>query len=158
MPYEVRWELHGVYSRYYGNVTGDDMRRHIEEVCKDERFDRHRYNILDFSDATDFSPTERELLINSGVLIAAAFTNHQVLIAAVVTRPERQGSPGAIPCTWRVALRREDISDGSGSEEMDSGVRFHGGTLQRRLIVQARLHKPLISKNKYRDNGRDERI
>lgn len=86
MPYEVRWELHGVYSRYYGNVTGEDMRRHIEEVCKDDRFEQHRYNILDFSDATDFSPTERELLINSGVLIAAAFTNHQVLIAAVVTR------------------------------------------------------------------------
>jgi hypothetical protein len=86
VPYEVRWELHGVYSRYYGNVTGEDMRRHIEEVCKDDRFEQHRYNILDFSDATDFSPTERELLINSGVLIAAAFTNHQVLIAAVVTR------------------------------------------------------------------------
>ena len=86
MPYQVQWELHGVYSRYYGIVTGEDMRRHIEEVCKDERFERHRYNILDFSDATEFSPTERELLINIGVLIGAAFTNHQVLIAAVVTR------------------------------------------------------------------------
>ena len=86
MPYQVQWELHGVYSRYYGIVTGEDMRRHIEEVCKDERFERHRYNILDFSDATAFIPTERELLINSGVLIGAAFMNHQVLIAAVVTR------------------------------------------------------------------------
>jgi hypothetical protein len=75
-----------VYSRYYGNVTGDDMRRHIEEVCRDDRFEQHRYNILDFSDATDFSPSERELLINSGMLIGAAFTNHQVLVAAVVTR------------------------------------------------------------------------
>jgi hypothetical protein len=86
VPYQVRWEPHGVYSRYYGNVTGDDMRRHIEEICKDDRFEQHRYNILDFSDATDFNPSERELLINSGVLIGAAFTNHQVLIAAVVTR------------------------------------------------------------------------
>jgi len=86
VPYQVRWELHGVYTHYVGNVTGDDMRRQIEEVCKDERFERHRYHILDFSDATDFSPSERELLINSGVLIGAAFTNHQVLIAAVVTR------------------------------------------------------------------------
>ena len=75
-----------MYSRYSGSVTGADMRRHIEEVCKDARFERHRYNILDFSDATEFSPTERELLINIGVLIGAAFTNHQVLIAAVVTR------------------------------------------------------------------------
>ena len=86
MPYEVRWELHGVYSRYYGSVTGEDMRRHIEEVCKDERFDRHRYNILDFSEATEFSATEKELLVNSGVLVGAAFMNHQVMIAAVVTR------------------------------------------------------------------------
>jgi hypothetical protein len=75
-----------VYSRYYGNVTGDDTRRHIEEVCKDDRFEQHRYNILDFSNATDFNPSERELLINSGVLMGAAFTNHQVLIAEVVTR------------------------------------------------------------------------
>jgi len=44
-----------VYSRYHGNVTGEDMRRHIEEVCKDDRFEQHRYNILDFSDATDFN-------------------------------------------------------------------------------------------------------
>ena len=72
--------------RYYGNATGEDIRRHIEEICRDDRFELHRYNILDFSDATDFSPTERELLINSGVLIGAAFTNHQVLISAVVTR------------------------------------------------------------------------
>ena len=86
VPYQVRWELHGVYTHYVGNVTGDDMRRQIEEVCKDERFERHRYHILDFSDATDFSPSERELLINSGMLIGAAFTNHQVLVAAVVTR------------------------------------------------------------------------
>ena len=86
MPYQVQWELHGVYSRYYGIVTGEDMRRHIEEVCKDERFERHRYNILDFSDATEFSPSERELLINSGVLVGAAFMNHQVMVAAVVTR------------------------------------------------------------------------
>lgn len=75
-----------MYSRYHGNDTSKDMRRHIEEVCKDDRFEQHRDNILDFSDATDFSPTERELLINSGVLIGAPFTSHQVLIAAVVTR------------------------------------------------------------------------
>jgi hypothetical protein len=62
------------------------MLANIEQVCRDERFEQHRYHILDFSDATDFNPTERELLINSGVLIGAAFTNHQVLIAAVVTR------------------------------------------------------------------------
>ena len=97
-----------MYSRYYGNVTGDDMRRHIEEVCKDDRFEQHRYNILDFSDATSFSPSERELLINSGVLIGAAFTNHQVLFAAVVTREniraalERFHSLGVSPYEARI--------------------------------------------------------
>jgi hypothetical protein len=97
-----------VYSRYYGNVTGADMLRHIEEVCKDERFEQHRYNILDFSEATDFSPTERELLINSGVLVGAAFMNHQVLIAAVITREnvraamERFASLGVSPYVAKI--------------------------------------------------------
>jgi hypothetical protein len=47
------------------------MRRHIEQGCKDDRFEQHRYNILDLSDATSFSRTGRQLLINSGVLIGA---------------------------------------------------------------------------------------
>jgi hypothetical protein len=75
-----------VYTRYYGVATGADMLANIEQVCRDERFEQHRYHILDFSDATDFNLTEREMLVNSGVLVGAAFVNHQVLIAAVVTR------------------------------------------------------------------------
>jgi hypothetical protein len=62
------------------------MRGNIEDVCRDERFGQHRYHILDFSDATEFSATEKELLINAGVLVGAALMNHQVMIAAVVTR------------------------------------------------------------------------
>lgn len=86
MPYQVMWEPRGVYTRYSGNVTGADMLGNIEDVCRDERFEQHRYHILDFSEATDFSATEREMLINCGVLVGAAFVNHQVLVAAVVTR------------------------------------------------------------------------
>ena len=86
MPYQVTWEPRGVYTRYSGNVTGADMLGNIEDVCRDERFEQHRYHILDFSEATDFSATEREMLINCGVLVGAAFVNHQVLVAAVVTR------------------------------------------------------------------------
>lgn len=86
MPYQVMWEPRGVYTRYSGNVTGADMLGNIEDVCRNERFEQHRYHILDFSDATDLSATEREMLISCGVLIGAAFVNHQVLVAAVVTR------------------------------------------------------------------------
>ena len=85
MPYQVMWEPRGVYTRYWGNVTGADMLGDIEDVCRDERFELHRYHILDFSEATDFVATEREMLVNCGVLIGAAFVNHQVLVAAVVT-------------------------------------------------------------------------
>ena len=76
MPYEVKWEPRGVYTRYYGIATGADMVGNIEDVCRDERFDRHRYHILDFSAATEFNATEKELLVNSGVLVGAAFMNH----------------------------------------------------------------------------------
>jgi len=113
-------------------------------ICRDERFDRHRYNILDFSDATDFSPTEKELLINSGVLIRCGVHEPPGVDRCGRHAAEHQGSLGAFPCTWRVALCREDISHGGGSEEMDPGVRFHGGALQRRLIAQVRLRKLLI--------------
>ena len=86
MPYQVIWEPRGVYTRFSGDVTGADMLGNIEDVCRDARFEQHRYHILDFSDATDFAATEREMLINCGVLVGAAFVNHQVLVAAVVTR------------------------------------------------------------------------
>jgi len=86
MPYQMIWEPRGVYTRYSGNVTGADMLGNIEDVCRDARFEQHRYHILDFSDATDFVATEREMLVNCGVLVGAAFVNHQVLVAAVVTR------------------------------------------------------------------------
>ena len=85
MPYEMKREPRGFYTRFWGNLTGADMLGNIEDVCRDERFELHRYHILDFSEATDFSATEREMLINCGVLIGAAFVNHQVLVAAVVT-------------------------------------------------------------------------
>ena len=86
MPYRITWEPRGVYTRYYGIATGADMRGNIEDVCRDERFQEHRYHILDFSDATEFSATEKEMLVNCGVLVGAAFVNHQVMVAAVVTR------------------------------------------------------------------------
>jgi hypothetical protein len=96
MPCEISWGLHGVYSCYYGNVTSADMLGHIEKVCRDERFERHRYNILDFSDATEFSATEKELLVNCGALVGAAFMNHQVMVAAVVTRENIRAALGRL--------------------------------------------------------------
>jgi hypothetical protein len=70
------------------------MRGNIEDVCRDDRFEQHRYHILDFSEATDFSATEKELLVNSGVLVGAAFINHQVMVAAVVTRENVRATLG----------------------------------------------------------------
>ena len=96
MPYQVKWEPRGVYTRYYGIATGADMRGNIEDVCRDERFERHRYHILDFSDATEFSATEKELLVNCGVLVGAAFMNHQVMVAAVVTRENIRATLGRL--------------------------------------------------------------
>jgi len=86
VPYQVTWEPRGGYTRLYGSVTGADMRGNIEEVCRNARFQEQRYHILDFSDATEFTATEREMLVNCGVLVGAAFVNHQVMLAAVVTR------------------------------------------------------------------------
>lgn len=115
------------------------MRRHIAEVWKDERFEQHRHNILDFSDATDFNPTERELPINSGALIGAAFTNHQGLIAAVVTREnvraalERFHSLGVSPYEAKIFPTVAEAR--KGIEESGFALRRYGVTWRHRPAI-----------------------
>lgn len=135
MPYQVMWEPRGVYTRYSGNVTGADMLGNIEDVCRNERFEQHRYHILDFSDATDLSATEREMLISCGVLIGAAFVNHQVLVAAVVTRDNVRAALERCHALGVSPLRFEDVPDRRRGAEVDRGIGFHFGTVQRRLTA-----------------------
>ena len=51
MPYRIRWEGHGVYRRFFGVVTLDELHDACEEMCGDVRYEGIRYLISDYLEA-----------------------------------------------------------------------------------------------------------
>lgn len=48
MAYRIRWEGHGVYRRFFGVVTLDELREACDEMCRDVRYEGIRYLISDY--------------------------------------------------------------------------------------------------------------
>ena len=82
MPYRIRWEGHGVYKRFFGNLTATDVKDAYNEVADDLRFEHIRYVISDYlearagsdiveSDIADFAELERHRLYSSPDLVSA---------------------------------------------------------------------------------------
>jgi hypothetical protein len=57
MPYSIHWEPSGVYKRFTGVVSGDELLRSVIEVANDVRFFHAHYEISDYlpADRTEFS-------------------------------------------------------------------------------------------------------
>ncbi|NJD30365.1 MAG: hypothetical protein FIB04_00555 [Gammaproteobacteria bacterium] len=52
MPYVLRWEGHGVYRRFFGEVTSAEFREAYLEMTGDLRYGGIRYIVSDYLDAT----------------------------------------------------------------------------------------------------------
>lgn len=52
MPYVLRWEGHGVYRRFFGEVTSEEFRQAYFEMTADLRYGCIRYIISDYLEAT----------------------------------------------------------------------------------------------------------
>ena len=52
MPYVLRWEGHGVYRRFIGEVTSAEFREAYLEMTADLRYEGIRYIISDYLDAS----------------------------------------------------------------------------------------------------------
>lgn len=87
MPYEISRETRGVHSRFFGAVTGRDLHRNVEEISRLPEFDRLRYAISDFRDASSVSFDEAAVDSARAMLIGARYTNPNLLIALVGTDP-----------------------------------------------------------------------
>jgi len=86
MPVEMKWEPHGVRSRFSGTVTAADLLHHVREVCQHPDFDDLRFSILDFRDAKD-KVNDEDLIEIRATLIGAQFTNPRIAVAALTTDP-----------------------------------------------------------------------
>lgn len=52
MPYVLRWEGHGVYRRFFGDVSSTEFREAYREMTSDLRYSGVRYIVSDYLEAT----------------------------------------------------------------------------------------------------------
>ena len=60
MAYEVTWEGEGLYLKFYGTITAQEVNAVNNEMYGDPRFDGIKYQIWDSTDALKFELTERD--------------------------------------------------------------------------------------------------
>ena len=51
MPYKIRWEGHGVYRHFFGEISATEFREAYEEMTGDVRYEGTRYIISDYLEA-----------------------------------------------------------------------------------------------------------
>lgn len=88
MPYEITWELRGVYRRYFGRLTDQEFVQAVREVEGAPRFYDIRYAILDFLDMEEFVIDDQSLIdVTAALNAAAAQDNPNIKVAVVAVSP-----------------------------------------------------------------------
>lgn len=62
MPYETFWENHTFHTRFWGNVTLEEMEAKNIAFTSDPRCERCRYQILDCTEVESFISTREEIV------------------------------------------------------------------------------------------------
>ena len=90
MPYRVRWEGHGVYRRFYGTLSAQDIRNACEEIAADPRHDDIRYVLSDFLEASP-ALSDQEARALKQLERVRFFDNPDVVNAVIATNPRLFG-------------------------------------------------------------------
>lgn len=91
MAWEVIWEPKGVWRRFSGTLSLQDVISAIKAVQADPRYDSLRYAINDYTAVEEL--IHREDLVRGlddilGQVIGGSFTNNNLVTAIVATQPE----------------------------------------------------------------------
>ena len=88
MPYELIWEEAGVYKRFWGDVSGLEIAKSVEQVSAHPRFDEIRYILNDFLDADVVDSLDAETSDRMmAQRIGATFTNPRFRVLIVSRNP-----------------------------------------------------------------------
>lgn len=87
MPYEITWEPHGVYKRFFGHLTVGDLLQSSQDVTADPRFDSLRYAIDDFLGLEGHSVTVAAVRLQAAANLGARRSNPNVRVAVLTTDP-----------------------------------------------------------------------
>jgi len=75
MAYELVWEDNGVYWKYRGNITGDEIIDASTSIYGDARFITLKYKFADFTEVEDFEMDKRQLALIAYQHLAAERSN-----------------------------------------------------------------------------------
>ena len=85
MPYEAIWEDKGIYWKYQGILTGDDLLQSNMNIYGDSRFDNLRYQLVDMLDVESFDVETEAMEAVTAMDEAASQTNSSLVVAVVST-------------------------------------------------------------------------
>lgn len=87
MSHKLTWESEGVYWKYTGIVSGEEIIEATTGIYGDTRFDELRYKLVDFIDIESLDVTEQEVALLAFQHKSAA-TYKANIKNALVIRPE----------------------------------------------------------------------
>jgi hypothetical protein len=87
MAYELVWEDNGVYWKYSGNVTGNEIIDASTSIYGDARFITLKYKFVDFFDVENFEMDQSQLALIAYQHLAAERAN-PYLKNAILIKPD----------------------------------------------------------------------
>ena len=85
MSFEILWEPSGVVKRFYGYLTGDDLKESGKRLHGNEKFDIIKYVINDFLGVTEVSVTDDDVEEINAIDNAASYSNKKLKLSVVAT-------------------------------------------------------------------------
>ena len=89
MAYEITWEDNGVYWKYSGAVTGDEIVEASTSIYGDPRFISLKYKFVDFLNADSVDITKDQLALIAYQHLAAERANPYIKNAILVKADQR---------------------------------------------------------------------
>jgi hypothetical protein len=90
MSYKVIWEEKGIYWKYKGILTGDELLQSNMDIYGDSRFDKLRYQIVDMLDVEMFDVSDEVMEEITIMDVGASHTNPRLIVAVVATQAQAE--------------------------------------------------------------------
>jgi|GEM_PF-1470604 len=88
MPFELSWEKHGFYSRFWGKVPKRDIEAKNRCFSNDSRSDRCSYQIFDGTDVEAFVLSKSDITAIAGNDVGLGFYLKNLSVVLIGSKPE----------------------------------------------------------------------
>jgi len=85
MANKLNWEKDGVYWKYSGDVSGEEIIKACTSIYGDPRFDSLDYKVVDFTKASSINMTDEQVAKVAFQDLAAELSNPSIKSAIIMT-------------------------------------------------------------------------